>query len=316
MPFLKSTSLSLDNENSKEIMNHLIAQYKQLLDLQDSKFSLIEHEDAMVAVVYKVTVASGKEYVLKVCSRMGDYLRETYFLKSFEGKIPVPRIIRLAEPEADIHGAILMECLPGNLLNVADINEKLGYEIGCILAKIHSTKTQGHGDLTQPNQLSVDPRIPFTLKFEEGIDECKDHLPGALIDQCRIAFDRQINLLSEADGPCIVHRDFRPGNVMVFNNQIQGVIDWSSGRGGFAEEDFCPIEQGEWSQNHTHRKALLTGYASIRPIPHYVDLMPLLRLSKAIGVIGFTVKRGTWNSIHSRLYQWNRQHLEELLKDF
>lgn len=295
-------------------MNHLIAQYKQLLDLQDARFSLIEHEDAMVAVVYKVTTSSGNEYVLKICSRHGDYLRESHFLKLFEGKIPIPHIMQLVEPDKDIHGAILMECLPGNLLNVTDINEKLAYEIGCILAKIHANKTQGHGDLTQSNQLSIDPRIPFTLKFEEGIDECKDHLSGALMDQCRIAFDRQINLLSEADGPCIVHRDFRPGNVMVFNNQIQGVIDWSSARGGFAEEDFSPIEQGEWSQSH--KKELLTGYASIRPIPHYLELMPLLRLSKAIGVIGFTVKRGTWNNTHSRLYQWNRRHLEELLKCF
>lgn len=48
----------------------------------------------MVAVVYKVNVTSGKEYVLKICSRLGDYLRETYFLKSFGGKIPVPRIIQ------------------------------------------------------------------------------------------------------------------------------------------------------------------------------------------------------------------------------
>lgn len=92
-------------------MNHLIARYKQLLDLQDSKFSLIEHEDAMVAVVYKVTTASEKEYVLKICLRRGDYLRETYFLRFFEGKIPVPRIIQLVEPEADIHGAILMHLL-------------------------------------------------------------------------------------------------------------------------------------------------------------------------------------------------------------
>ena len=93
---------------------------------------------------------------------MGDYLREAYFLKSFEGKIPVPRILQLVEPEADIHGAILMECLPGNLLNVPIINEKLAYEIGCTLAKIHSTKTQGHGRTYSTGHLSIDPRIPFT----------------------------------------------------------------------------------------------------------------------------------------------------------
>ncbi len=293
-------------------MNHLIVQYKQLLDLQASKFSIIEHEDAMVAVVYKVTTALGKEYILKICARQGDYLRESHFLKLFESKIPVPRIIKQVEPDKDIHGAILMECLPGNLLNIAVMNEKLAYETGCILAKIHGIKTQGYGDLTQSNQLSTDPRIPFMLKFEEGIGECKENLPCSLIDQSRIAFERQMNLLSGVDGPCIVHRDFRPGNVMVFNNQIQGVIDWSSSRGGFAEEDFCPIEQGEWSQSH--KQSLLNGYASVRPIPHYLELMALLSLSKAIGVIGFTVKCGTWNSTHSRLYQWNRRHLEELLK--
>ena len=44
---------------------------------------------------------------------------------------------------------------------------------------------------------------------------------------------------------------------MVLNNQIQGVIDWSSGRGGFAEEDFCPIEQGEWSSSHAIKKRSL-----------------------------------------------------------
>jgi Ser/Thr protein kinase RdoA (MazF antagonist) len=297
-------------------MNFLIAQYKQLLNLHDSKFSLIEHEDAMVAIVFRVTAASGKEYILKICSRLGDYLRETYFLKSFEGKIPVPRIIQLVEPTSDIYGAILMECLPGNLLNISDINEKLVYEIGCILAKIHDTKTDGYGDLTQPDQLSQDPRIPFTLKFEEGLDECKDHLPSILIDQCCTLFDRHLIFLAVADGPCVIHRDFRPGNLMIFNDELQGVIDWSSGRGGFAEEDFCPIELGEWSQNHTHKKALLAGYESIRPIPHYLELMPLLLLNKFIGVIGFTVKRRTWNSIHSHLYQRHRRNLEELLKAY
>ena len=74
-------------------MNYLIAQYKQLLNLEDSRFSLIEHEDAMVAVVYKVTTASEKECVLKICARQEDYLRESYFLKLFADKIPVPRIV-------------------------------------------------------------------------------------------------------------------------------------------------------------------------------------------------------------------------------
>ncbi len=50
----------------------------------------------------------------------------------------------------------------------------------------------------------------------------------------------------------------------------------------------------------------------IRKVPDYKSMIPLLRLSRAVAAVGFTVKRGTWNSRHSKLYQFNRRHLESL----
>jgi hypothetical protein len=41
-------------------------------------------------------------------------------------------------------------------------------------------------------------------------------------------------------------------------------------------------------------------------------MMPLLRLSRAVAAVGFTVKRGTWESRNSKLYQFNLNHLESL----
>src|SRR5205085_798513 len=104
----------------------------------------------------------------------------------------------------------------------------------------------------------------FTIKFEEGFSECRDQLPKALLDQCRIYFDKHIKLMDSVDGPCMIHRDFRPGNLIVYDGKLQGIIDWASGRAGFAEEDFCPMEHGEWQLNPTHKKLFLAGYASIR----------------------------------------------------
>jgi hypothetical protein len=75
-----------------------------------------------------------------------------------------------------------------------------------------------------------------------------------------------------------------------------------------------PIESGQWSQNHTYKKALLKGYASSRPLPNYIELISLLGLSKTIGIIGFTVKRKTWNNIHFRPYHKHRLYLEEFFK--
>lgn len=207
-----------------------------------------------------------------------------------------------------------MQCFSGALLQAAELTDELAYEIGSILACIHLNRTTAYGDLIQPDSLSSDSRRYFSSKFEEGLLECENHLPTALLKQCRDYYDAHINLLTSVDGPCIIHRDFRPGNIMVNEGKLQGIIDWASARAGFVEEDFCPFELGEWSTNLAIKKYFLMGYASIRPVPDYAALMPLLKLNKAIATIGFTIKRGTWDNSASRLYKTNRGFLERFFK--
>lgn len=291
-------------------MNILADRYRQKLDLPNAIFTHLDHEDAMVASVFKISQPRCPDLILKVCPRQGDFLRESYFLSRFASQIPVPKIIQLIEPEQGLDGAILMECISGDLLSSKTITHALAQVSGSLLARIHLEKTEGYGDLTEPVHLNADPRIPFTLKFEEGFTECKKHLPKSLLETCRYHFDKDINLLLSADGPCVTHRDFRPGNLIASHRNICGIIDWSSAKGGFAEEDFCPLEFGEWPESC--KASFLKGYASIRTIPHYKPMMPLLCLNRALAVIGFTIKRGTWESKHSSLYQFSRRYLESL----
>lgn len=206
-----------------------------------------------------------------------------------------------------------MECVPGELLKSETITKTLASEIGALLACIHFENAKGYGDLTDSSHLNIDPRIPFTMKFEEGLEECRRHLPESLLETCRRHFDKDIDLLLSADGPCIIHRDFRPGNIIASEGKVQGIIDWSSGRGGFAEDDFCPLEFGEWPAGC--KSSFLEGYASIRKIPDYKRMMPLLHLSRAVAAVGFTVKRGTWESRNSKLYQFNLHYLESLSRE-
>jgi ubiquinone/menaquinone biosynthesis C-methylase UbiE len=39
--------------------------YWEILNLPDATFSLIDHEDAMVATVYRITKPNGEQFVLK-----------------------------------------------------------------------------------------------------------------------------------------------------------------------------------------------------------------------------------------------------------
>lgn len=291
-------------------MDNLADLYRRKLNLPKAVFTRIDHEDAMVAAVFKISQPGCSDRILKVCSRKEEFLRESYFLSCFADKIPVPKIIQLIEPEVGLDAAVLMECVQGNLLNSKTVNKTLTREIGQLLARIHLEHAEGYGDLTDPSHLSDNPRIPFTMKFNESLEECKGHLPENLLKTCRRHFDKDIDFLLSADGPCVVHRDFRPGNLIASDGKVQGIIDWSSGRGGFAEDDFCPLELGEWPASC--KNSFLEGYASIRKVPDYKAMMPLLRLSRAVAAVGFTIKRGTWQSKNLKLYHFNLSYLESL----
>lgn len=128
---------------------------------------------------------------------------------------------------------------------------------------------------------------------------------------CLDFFNESLYLLEKVDGPCIIHRDLRPPNVIVENHQLKGIIDWSSARASFAEEDFCSIEHGEWKDFNGYKSHFLEAYSSIRAVPDYHQIIPLLRVNRAIAVIGFTVKRHIWNSSHSKAYQFNRKFIDE-----
>jgi hypothetical protein len=100
------------------------------------------------------------------------------------------------------------------------------------------------------------------------------------------------------------------GNIIIHQNSLRGIIDWSSARSGFSEDDFCSIEHGEWGNFNGYKNIFLDGYQSIRTVSHCKVIIFLLRLNSTIAVIGFTVKRNTWNNIHVRPYKFNREYID------
>jgi len=285
--------------------------YQELLSLnKNALFTKIDHDEGMVATVYKVLEDNSRSCVLKVCESPFDCANEVYFLRFFSKQILVPKIISTVPPGPENFGAVLMEYLPGDLLTPHTITKEIAFEIGKSLAIIHENKSNGFGYLNRNLDLSPDPTLHFKAKFEEGIDECKGHLPQDVILKSLNYFNDSLKLLEYVDGPGIIHRDFRPGNIIIHQNTLRGIIDWSSARSGFAEDDFCSIEHGEWGNFNGYKNVFLDGYRSVRAVPNYNAVVPLLRLNRAIAVIGFTVKRNTWNNIHERVYKFNRKYID------
>lgn len=290
----------------------MIEYYKKHLQLINAQFEPIKHDDAMVADVYRIIKPDTTQLILKICVREKDYLRENYYLTLLADKIPVPKIIATVKPTPDIPGAILMECLPGNIVSLHELTASLAYEMGRVLALIHSNRTEQYGDLTKPSTLTSDPLLYFSQKFEEHFNECTEHLPQELLQKCQDYYHTHEMLLNSVDGPCITHLDYRPGNIVAYNGKLQGVIDWSTGRSGFAQEDFIFIEYDN-AQNQAHKKDFINGYASTRPVPDYKELIKLLSINKALGTLGFLLKKDRLKK-YPKLYTYHRTFLENSFK--
>lgn len=294
-------------------MNTPISFYQHHFNLADATWTRIEHVDAMVALVYKIVPRNGNPLIIKICPKPDHFVREEYCLRHLAGTISVPHLIDTVQPTPGIDGALLMEYLPGDLLNAHSCTDTLAYALGAMLATLHGHRMQGYGDLTQLETLYTDPRIYFNERFEKDLKECTAHLPPEIIYNCRRYHDTHLDLLLAVDGPCLTHRDFRPGNIIVHNGKLQGIIDWSGARASFAEEDFGTIEYSGWQRVAPAMKtSLLAGYASIRPLPDYQRAMPLIQLNRALATISFLHKRGSWNTTHTALYRLYRSFVETL----
>lgn len=281
----------------------------------DLKFSKIVHDHTMVADVYRAVDSNNEGFILKICSRARDYDNENIFLTHFKKQLQVPTIIKKLPPNEVNYGAILMKQCPGHILKPSLITRIIAFDLGQSIALIHNNKADGFGYLNQEHPLDLDPKKHFQEKFIEHIHECKNNLPTILIDQLYDYFDQTHHLIAKTDGPCLVHRDLRPGNIIADNHKLSGIIDWSSAKASFAEEDFFTIEHGGWGNFNRHKKSLLEGYSSIRKIPEYHHLMPLLQLNRALGIIGFLVKRQTWQTSDSSIYLTNRQFIDHFFKN-
>jgi hypothetical protein len=107
---------------------------------------------------------------------------------------------------------------------------------------------------------------------------------------------------------------YKPGNIMIEDSHIRGLIDWEITKFYFAEEDFAQMEYLVWEQYPETKTAFLDGYRSIRKLPDFVSFMPLLRVDKALGAIGFTIARKTWKGLHKFVFEKNMEYLRRCEK--
>jgi len=290
-------------------MNKYIKNY--ISKLNTAKIEKIDHEEALSSTIYKIILDDNSIVILKAFFSKERWKRESYFLNKLKNAIKIPKIIDLLQPTEKFSGAILMEYIPGELLSSLKLTDNLAFQMGVTLAKLHKIPCKYYGDIANKQQTN-----PFDLiieNYKESIRECEQILEKEFLEKISSFFFSEIKKVKGLDGPCVVHRDYKPGNIIIENNEIKAVIDFENTKHSFAEEDFAQMQYLVWEKNDKSKIPFLEGYKTIRPLPDLNSIMYILRVWKSLATIGFTIARNTYNSSNKIIFEKNLSYLKRVL---
>jgi len=147
---------------------------------------------------------------------------------------PVPEILMEFSEGAEIGEGYVMEAIAGETIprkilrddGFKKARKKLPYEIGKSLAKIHQTKLDQLQDLEQTSFLDTLQKLNLVyLSFQQ---------PQPVFDLAFKWLEAQ-NL--EDYGEVLVHGDFRFGNFIISEENLESIIDWELAHIGNPMED-------------------------------------------------------------------------------
>ncbi|MEK3916504.1 phosphotransferase family protein [Paenibacillus sp. FSL H7-0331] len=265
--------------------------------IEKLKLNVLNVEDvpeSFSSDVYKLTLANGEKVYVKIPFNKDKLYREFQMLETLKDVIPVPKVLDFWDGDEITTGALLLSAIQG-IPCTEDIAEKLSFQIGVFHAMLHEVKTPGYGYHVTDGFKILDQnnwRLHIKGNFEKWKEPCKEILDPELYERCILHFDGVFSALPEPDGPCIVHMDFRPGNILVNDNKVTGIIDFESARGGSSEIDFTKINRYIWGVNPRTKLPYIDGYRTIRPMVNLETVLPFYDLYDAFSAVVWCKNRG------------------------
>lgn len=267
--------------------------------------------------VYKLTPETGDYIILKIPSQREKLFRETKMLQRLSyTSLPVPTVFDTWEGDDENPGAMLLSFIDGNPASVETIDEDLSYQMGQLLGELHTVPMPGFGHEDENGFTYVENNDWWHFvktKLDRILANSEKLLSPGTFQKANDYFHIFFMNHPPADGPCAVHTDYRPGNILVKANQITGLVDFESARGGSADFDFSKIKLYVWDKFPGTRTAFEAGYRSIRPLPNLDRLLDFNVLFHAINHIDWCLKRGITD--HKQFLSENVRIVEQVVRE-
>ncbi|MEW4305558.1 phosphotransferase family protein [Rossellomorea marisflavi] len=248
--------------------------------------SVMEVPESFSSRVYNVKLETGEKVYLKIPRSIQKFRLEKEILERFKGHLPVPEIVASHED-----GFLVLESLDG-VPATGVVSEKLAWEIGELLARLHAIPVdpEDYGGAVRDEFSRWSEFLP--AQFYSFAEDAKKVLEPELFDQALVRFEEMRKELPPPDGPSFIHMDFRPGNILVRDDHVAGLIDFESVRIGSTELDFTKIERDVCQRFPGTRQAFEDGYRSVRPLIDLDRVLPFYRMTDAFNSTGWSQRMG------------------------
>jgi len=299
------------NKTQETMISSQAALVQEAIAHFDLKLNSVESvEESYSSVVRILTLESGECLVLKIPFVQRKLFRELYALEHLQGNLPVPQVKDYWIRDDGSPGALLLSLLPGNIITGA-VSMELAFGLGVLLGRLHNHSLEWYGDVYRTEERSPAGWWATVRRtFESWQPLCVEVMPRDLFRKAQDCYAELYASLPEPDGPCWVHFDYRPGNILVQGARITGLIDFESARGGSGGLDFVKIQNEVWDVWPGTKEAFLQGYESVRPLPELERSLAFYTLHNAFGGIAWCVKR---SRVDDPFFWENMEQLKQLL---
>ncbi|MBE1556760.1 phosphotransferase family protein [Sporosarcina limicola] len=275
------------------------------------KFSLnvLTIEDVLESfgsTVYKIKLIDHRTVYIKIPYSKAKLELEYTVLERLQHELPVPQVLDYWEGNEDITGALLLSAIRGVPIT-GKVDAVLAYDIGVHHAKLHAIVPNEQDFKSAVSNVYGQWSEFIQRHFYSFAEDVKEVIDPRLFEQALQHFDCHLKLLPSPDGPSFIHMDFRPGNILVHENQVAGIIDFESVRIGANEMDFTKVNRDIFMEYPGTMEAYQQGYESIRSLIDLQEVLPFYRFTDAFISIGWCKRRGIEK--HQKFLQENLAYL-------
>lgn len=267
-----------------------------------------EVSDSYSSTVKILLLENGERVVIKIPFNKEKIEREVRVLELLSENSLTPNLLNVWYGDKDNVGALLMSYIEGNPIQLP-ADDSIIFEIGKSLATIHNIKLEKY----ELDNIKNDWWENIRIKLKQWITEIEGSIPLDLMKKIENYYNKNLILNFSSDGPCLVHLDFRLGNLLVNKGKLVGVIDFETSRSGSACIDFTKIAESLWKEHPNTKQVFIDGYESIRKLPDIEKTLPIYTIYNAIGGIVWCVRR---DKLDDNFFNENLKVLTERLANY